>query len=50
MQGNIVEAPKKVEKVREPVPDADLAKLKETLHKSQVAQHKYSTYTQVRTS
>ncbi len=46
-QGNIVEAPKGVVgKVRDPVPDEQLLKLKETLARSQAAQLAYSTYTQ----
>lgn len=48
-QSNIVDAPKleKVEKVRDPVPDEQLAKLKDTLARSHAAQAKYATYTQV---
>eukprot|EP00197_Chlamydomonas_leiostraca_P006454 CAMPEP_0202868548 /NCGR_PEP_ID=MMETSP1391-20130828/10942_1 /ASSEMBLY_ACC=CAM_ASM_000867 /TAXON_ID=1034604 /ORGANISM="Chlamydomonas leiostraca, Strain SAG 11-49" /LENGTH=148 /DNA_ID=CAMNT_0049548733 /DNA_START=65 /DNA_END=508 /DNA_ORIENTATION=+ len=45
-QSNIVAAPSKVEKVRDPVPDVELAKLKETLKKSRSAQQQYSTFTQ----
>lgn len=46
-QSNIVDAPKKAEKVRDPVPDEQLAKLRETLTKSHAAQAKYASFTQV---
>lgn len=45
-QGNIVGAPKKAEKVREPVSDEGLKKLQEVLSKCKEAQRIYSTYTQ----
>jgi len=43
-QSNIVNAPK--EKVRDPVPDEQLLKLKDTLTKAHAAQRKYASFTQ----
>lgn len=46
LQGNVVEAPKEAKKIRDPVSDEALDKLKRTLSACQAAQRIYATYSQ----